>query len=257
MKITLFGNKYAITIASDKGPRDDNQDYAGWIHFGKGILEGSVETEQTKDGPETFIAVVCDGMGGLENGSKISARVCNEFLSGMAKCHFEDLDDLIDIARSLLKRIEDDVRNDIPNSGTTIAAIAAVDNQWCIMHLGDSRVYHGQDNWTRTLDHSPVESLLSKGLIDEKEALEHPMKNIVSKYIGGGYANEIEIERIEPRERIVLCSDGAFGYMPNEDFVNLLTKTCDASEIVKTTLDRGSKDNATVLSALPIIKSFL
>ncbi len=246
MEIELFGRRYSLSIASDKGPRSENQDRAGWIHFGKEVSEGSIDIKPT-DNPETFIAVLCDGMGGLENGSKISARVCNDFLSSMANSRFDTLDDFIDIACSKLNDIEKTVREDFPNSGTTFAAAAAVDDQWCIMHLGDSRIYHGQNGWTRTLDHSPVESMLSKGLIDEDEAIEHPLRNIVSKYLGGEYAGDLEIDRIGPGEKIVLCSDGAFEYMSGDAFTTLITDTDDASVVVQTALGRGSRDNTTVI----------
>ena len=252
MEILLFGKKYNLTVVSDKGPRSDNQDSAAWIHFGGGYSEGNLDVIPIKDNPETFIAIVCDGMGGLENGSKISARVCEEFIIRMASSHYENLESFIDIISSLLVTIEDAARKNLPNSGTTIAAVISVDDQWCIMHLGDSRVYHGLDRWMRTLDHSPVESLLSKGLIDEEEALEHPMRNVVSKYMGGGYAKDLEIERIEPNEKVVLCSDGAFGYMPHLDFIKLISETTDASTIVSKALEKGSKDNTTVLYLSPV-----
>lgn len=251
MEISLFGKKYKLTVVSDKGPRSENQDFAAWIHFGEGYFDSNLDMIPIKNNPETFIAIVCDGMGGLKNGSKMSTRVCKEFITGMASNHFENLENFIDTAGSLLVTIEDAVRKDLPNSGTTIASVIAVDDLWCIMHLGDSRIYHGYDGWARTLDHSPVELLLSKGLIDEEEAFDHPMRNIVSKYMGGGYAKEVEIERIEPNEKIVLCSDGAFGYMPHTDFIKLISETTNASTIVHKALEEGSKDNTTVLYLSP------
>lgn len=250
MELILFGRKYVLTMSSNKGPRSDNQDYVGWAHYGNERAEGSIGVHST-DNPETFVAIVCDGMGGLENGSRISNAVCNELVQNVAKEHYADIDEYLVKLKSILIRVEDSIRVNLPNSGTTIVAAVAVDDKWCIMHLGDSRAYHKKYEWKRTLDHSPVESLLSNGLIDEDEALFHPMRNIVSKYIGGGYAGEIEIEPIEPGEEIVLCSDGAFGYMMPNEFINLITCDKNAEDIVQKALSNGGKDNTTVLCIIP------
>lgn len=251
MELELFGKKYVLTVDSNKGPRSDNQDSVSWTHYGNGMTEGSMEI-QSHHRPETFVAVVCDGMGGLENGSKISNVVCNRFIRDMAKEHYGTLDEFIDKVPLVLNAIEDTVRNELPNSGTTMVATVAVDDKWCLMHLGDSRAYHKRFEWKRTLDHSPVESLLSNGLIDDEEALYHPMRNIVSKYIGGGYAKEIEIELIEPDEEIILCSDGAFGYMAHNEFIGLITRNKNAVNIVQAAISNGGKDNTTVLCLTPI-----
>lgn len=235
---------------SEKGPRSDNQDCVGWAHYGNDKTEGSMELQST-DNPETFVAVVCDGMGGLENGSKISHAVCAGLIQNMAKEHYDDLGGYIEKLRPVLASVEESVRKDLPNGGTTVVATVAVKDEWCIMHLGDSRAYHGKDTWKRTLDHSPVESLLSNGIIDDDEALSHPMRNVISKYIGGGYAAEIEIEMIEPGEEIVLCSDGAFGYMAQNEFIDLITHCKNAEDIARTALLKGGKDNTTVLYLTP------
>lgn len=252
MELVLFGRKYTLTMCSNKGPRNDNQDCVGWAHYGNGIAEGSIVVP-SKDCPETFVAIVCDGMGGLENGSKISYAVCTGLVQEMAKEPYADLDEYVSKLPSILGTIEESVRNNLPNGGTTLVATVAVNDKWCLMHLGDSRAYHKRFEWKRTLDHSPVESLLSNGLIDEDEALSHPMRNIISKYICGGYAKETEIELIEPEEEIVLCSDGAFGYMAQNEFIDLITRNKNAEEIVQNALSKGGKDNATVLYLTPIV----
>lgn len=247
MKLKLFGRNYILTVKSDKGPRSENQDSFAWIHCYNDKTEGSTEVHPADSNPETFIAIVCDGMGGLKNGSEVSSAVCKELIRNTVKEHYSDLNEFINKTRPILKIIEETIRKELPNGGTTIAAIAAVNDEWCTMHIGDSRVYHGKNEWKRTYDHSPVESLFLKGFIDEDEALSHPMRNVISKYIGGGYAEDLEIGMIESDEEIILCSDGAFGYMPHNEFINLISHSKDADEIVRTALAKGSRDNVTVL----------
>ena len=49
-------------------------------------------------------------------------------------------------------------------------------------------------------------------------------------------------------DRLVLCSDGAFGYMSVSDFRSLLTSGLTAEETMNECYERGSTDNITVLT---------
>ena len=76
---------------------------------------------------------------------------------------------------------------------------------------------------------------------------DHPMKNIISAYIGGGYASELVLDELGRFEIAVVCSDGAFSYMGIDEFKDLMTSSDDAEQIASKALELGSKDNISVI----------
>lgn len=120
----------------------------------------------------------------------------------------------------------------------------AFNDEWYSMHIGDSRCYSfSQGLVTRTRDHSPVEMLFRSGLIDEYEMNTHPMKNMISAYIGGGHADKLSVNKIVDPERILLGSDSIFVSTPTDVFEGILKKECEISQLVDYALTYGSRDN--------------
>lgn len=135
-----------------------------------------------------------------------------------------------------------------PDSGTTLEVFCGFENTWYTMTLGDSRCYTIEgDRITRTRDHSLVEELYRKGLIDESEINTHPMKNMISAFIGGGHASKLRLENVDKWDRAVICSDGACGCMADREFAEYIRNVEDSESLVKTAFDKGSKDNITAI----------
>lgn len=147
-----------------------------------------------------------------------------------------------------LEAVERKVMEHCPKGGTTLSLVIGVDGRWRSIHLGDSRCYAIRPDGEvfRTLDQSPVESMRVAGTITEDEMETHPMRNLISCYLGGGDADAAEVEDIPEWEFLVICSDGASGSMPRGDFRELIAGS-DAAGIVQECYARGSSDNITVL----------
>ena len=253
-KVTLFGRAYEVTAASLTGRRESNQDCFGWVAVSSGKVFGSSSSGEIRpssdDREDLLLAVVCDGMGGLEDGSEASRTV----VEGLMEWALSSPEAATGEGQwGLLRRVaelEGEVMSRYPGSGTTVSAVLAADRGWVSVHLGDSRCYAFSDRlrW-RTSDHSPAESMFRQGLISEDEMKSGPMSNIVSAFIGGGHAAETEVEDVPKGwDRLLLCSDGAFGFMDSDTFRRLAVTAEDSLEVARIAYDFGSNDNITVLT---------
>ncbi len=253
MLVTLFGKTYEVTASTLKGRRESNQDAYGWVAVSSGSMFGKSSNDEIRSRgdvrPDFLMAVVCDGMGGLEDGAEASKAVVDGLVSWASVSTELVSEDGIWALLRRLAELEKDIMRNHPGSGTTLSLVLAVDRRWISVHLGDSRCYAVAENmrW-RTKDHSPAENMYQNGLISEDEMKHGPMGSMVSAFIGGDHATELETEEIPKGwDRLVLCSDGAYGFMDSKTFYNLSVSSKDADEVVKIAYDFGSSDNITAL----------
>lgn len=258
MDVELFGGKYRIRGRSVTGRRETNQDMYAWVACSSGRTVGEVMDiplhPADTDHPDMLMAVVCDGMGGMEHGEIASDAVCRGLVDWFEDAPPADPALMRRSMVSALEEIERDLRRMHPRSGTTMTAILAVNGSWTSANLGDSRCYrvNGDDVW-RTRDDSPVEDMFRSGAIDEDGMNTSPLGNLVDRYLGGGFATSTTFSDLGTGwDRLALCSDGAFGYMSAADFRNLLRTADWPDAIQQAAYARGSTDNITVLTVDPL-----
>ena len=109
---------------------------------------------------------------------------------------------------------------------TTCVACVVQGNQAYWAHLGDSRLYLLRNGTlvTRTRDHTPVEELLQSGAISENELRGHPLRNSVSRCLGGlRPLPDISFGQAELRadDTLLLCSDGLWNALPEQKLVGI------------------------------------
>ncbi len=233
----LFGNRYRVSSASIVGRRKDNQDSTGLA-----VVKDDL-------GEDMLMALVCDGMGGLKNGGEASRLVADRIVEWAKTVRRDDLDGVCrDFMANRIQTIEKELRTKHEGSGTTLSMVIGMGGRWASLHLGDSRCYClGNDGYEfRTKDHTPIEAMLDAGIIDESEIENHPMRNVVSKYVGGGFASDIEVQELKRWDELVLCTDGAYGCMPKKEFSRLIREN-DAETIVHRCYEHGSQDNITAI----------
>jgi serine/threonine protein phosphatase PrpC len=179
-----------------------------------------------------LMAVVADGMGGRSGGRKASDQVLMT-----AKQLFDRYAPEKDDAAALLKQLVQEAHIVIkliaisseqePHS--TVAAFVinpGGDCHW--IHAGDSRVYHyhGDNLVKRTLDHSYVQTLVSRGEITEEEANVHPQSNILMGCIGTENDPPMDVHfipQLKPGDCLMACSDGVWHYFSTEEFGSVLS----------------------------------
>jgi PPM family protein phosphatase len=121
-----------------------------------------------------------------------------------------------------------------------------------IGHVGDSRAYLIRNGRMikLTSDHSAVQALLNRNLITEKEALNHPDASVLTRSLGHRPEVEIELDRVplQAGDGLLLCSDGLWGYVTDEDIAAVATDgELSAQTIADTLLHQalaaGGQDN--------------
>lgn len=209
--------------------------------------------------PRAVLALVADGLGGRSGGALASAQVMSsaqrlfdEFSAGdPVERFFEDLVHEIHIVLQLAAATV----SLQPHS--TLAAVLVQPERvdWC--HVGDSRVYHVRDGElaARTIDDTVLEQLVSAGRLDPARARLHPSASLLTQALGGPtdpYPNLGSLRDPRTGDAFMLCSDGAWAYLPDEQIAAALS-TGTVREAASTLLTdareraRGNGDNCSMV----------
>jgi PPM family protein phosphatase len=221
---------------------------------------------------ERGLFVVADGMGGHAAGevaSRITVESIQEYIAATEEEHESSwpfgfnsrvsvegnrLTTAVEKANEKVMRAVQN-RPELKGMGTTVVAALFDADRATLVHVGDSRAYLFRDGELRRLtdDHSWVQEQVNAGILSEDEAKSHPLKNVVTRALGG--AAHVSVDLIEvpvrPGDRFLLCSDGLTGMVPDEDLFShfrtdgVIEKT--VRQLIDTANDRGGVDNITAI----------
>jgi PPM family protein phosphatase len=229
------------------GDRKANQDYMAHI----------IERDYA-------LFIVADGLGGHHAGEKASQFFCQ----GMLSCARIYGNEIPVNPTKVFKHWINDAINEmevlfgddqmVAHAHTTCAVLYLDAYRVMTAHCGDSRVYRLNPTeivW-RTRDHSVPQDLLTIGLITEEELGQHPEQNHLTRSININKEYPVEIKllpAISENETFVLCSDGFWGHIKPEEFLqlsNLDSDFEDLDKLAKLSVYRakGNSDNLTVMS---------
>lgn len=205
---------------------------------------------------ERFIAVA-DGMGGAPGGEIAAAAAVALLESAFTG---RSIDELEAATRAANRTIWDrsNASEELEGMGTTICAAGVTDDaQLVVVNVGDSRAYLLRDGVLRQLtqDHSVTAELVRRGELTEPEAAVHPHRNILTRAIGVRPTVDIDAttHAIENGDRVLLCTDGLFNELPDDELRSLLVAETDANAAADALVDRavqhGGRDNITVVVA--------
>jgi protein phosphatase len=140
--------------------------------------------------------------------------------------------------------------------GTTLVMALLCDNQICVAHIGDSRLYRqrGGELEQLTRDHSLLQEQIDSGMISKEMARRSQNKNLVTRAVGIEPDVDAEINTFEVAEGDVflLCSDGLNDMVEDEDIHLTLSSLSAnlplaASQLVQMANDNGGRDNISVI----------
>jgi len=140
--------------------------------------------------------------------------------------------------------------------GTTLSGLAVLDRGgWAVINVGDSRVYRFADGRLEqlTVDHSAVQALVDAGLLDQRAALRHPRRNVVTRSLGTEPPPLPDIQLRDPvaGERFLICSDGLTNELSDAEIGRLLAAAEQpqqaADQLVEQAVLAGGRDNVTVI----------
>ena len=237
-----------IGNAQDIGAREEQQD-----SFGISNIDDQVISERG------ILAVVADGMGGMSNGSQYSRLTVQSALQSF-NTEMPEKDDETTLLR-VLKRVTDAVSNaGLEGGGSTLIA-ALIHNQMLhFISIGDSRIYLMRNGGLIQLNREHVygrelDDMVANGLKDADEAAADPQRAALTSYIG--IPTEMKVDRnIRPiplysGDKIILMSDGVYGYIPEDEMKELLfNEPMAAAEAIKNAIlakQYQHQDNMTIV----------
>jgi serine/threonine protein phosphatase PrpC len=173
-----------------------------------------------------FVLVVADGVGGLPAGAEASRRAVSEIVEAVSSALPEGLRSAILDGFENANRA---VRAMGVGAGTTLAVVEVVQGLLRPYHVGDSMILLvGQRGRIKhqSIPHSPVGYALESGLLDEKDAMVHEDRHIVSNIVG---MEEMRIDvgpplRMGSLDTVVLASDGLSDNLHVEEIVATVRK---------------------------------
>jgi len=204
--------------------------------------------------------IVADGLGGMRDGAAAAHYVIDD-LPGMLQAGLESLaepdaekaaaairESIVALSNGACERLG-------AGSGATVVLAWLRGEGAFIAHLGDSRAYLLRQGSLEALteDHNVARLLVEMGRITREQARTHPSRHQVVGCVGmaDDPAPEVKVVTLEPGDRLLLCSDGLTGMVPEEEIEAVLggEKDCGkaAEALVAKANEAGGYDNVTVV----------
>ena len=212
-----------------------------------------------------FLAVLCDGMGGMEHGDIASQTAVQAFLEAYAR---KTLGETIPAAlersaREANARVIEAALNLGLKEGVGTTLVAAVLHAGFLyfISVGDSAVFHVRDGRVLMVNRHHVfanllDQAVARGQISRTEAAQHPERESLTSFIGIHELQEID-HNLAPwpvvgGDTILLASDGMFKTLDTAEIQACLRGHPQSwpQALVSRTLDQGrpTQDNVTVVS---------
>jgi len=230
-RVRIPGGSLSIGNAQAQGSRREQQDSFGCSDTAPEVV-----------GTRGVVAVVADGMGGLELGGEASKVAVRAFLRT-----FEASEPREALSSTLLRALEAaneavleladeaDARGAV---GTTLVAACVRDGALHWIGVGDSRLYllRGGELRLLTVDHSYARTLerrVAAGVLTPEQAAQHPDRNALISYLGQDRPAEVStnaaLEPLRPGDRLLLCSDGVHGVLGADRIAEALRQDAQAA----------------------------
>jgi len=279
----------ATTLIStdDRKPRDDEIDVHGLTHPGKVRRENQdhfllatvnkhVNVLATNLGPQkhlplgeqrvAFIAMIADGVGGLEGGAEASATALEsvmQYVNDSMSCLYERNVNEKAFAEQLQQcvlRSHEAIRARRTESGqegtmaTTLTLFMGVWPAYYIVQVGDSRYYLWRDGQLTQLtrDQTIAQELVDQGILTRAQAPHTQFAHVLSSALGADTAEPV-VTRLKADWNNVhlFCSDGLTKHVSDEQIAERLRTMTSAKQVceqlLQDALDDGGTDNITII----------
>ena len=230
----LSGVKASVGFASETGPRERNEDFAGAV-FGWELPRPRRDV----------VAAIADGIGGAKGGRVAAETAVRGFLDG-----FCDLPETMEVRRaaatvisSLNGWINSQGRRDpdLAGMGCTFTALVLRGRIAHVLHVGDTRAYRlrGDRLTCLTIDHVREDGTGRSSILNRALGVETEVRL------------DYGAQPVALHDRFLLCSDGVHRTLTPETIAEILRQRSasddSARALVAAALDAGSTDNSTAL----------
>ena len=206
------------------------------------------------------IFAVCDGMGGEARGelaSLIAVKTLHEHSTEIKSGKIDEaVQSFISDANERLCKIMNEAKF---RTGTTLALVVIAKDLVHAYNIGDSRIYKLQDGKFSCIseDHTVAAQKIKLGLLTPEQALNDKSRHVLTRCLGVFDEEMILTPYASPEFRankncrILLCSDGLTGMLPDEEIRNIMLtcKNCSSAvhKLVENALQNGGRDNITCI----------
>lgn len=242
---TRAASPWVLGARSETGfVRTANEDRMGWTRT-----------------PFGDVYVISDGMGGYRGGALAAEVTLATLQQQLASVDPEsprfaaDVQQAFAVANEAVREHRDPEDPATKDMGATGVALITTGKRFAVAHVGDSRAYLWRGGQLRQLtrDHSRVQVMMDSGLLTPEQALVHPDASVLDRAIGHKPTVQADVGEwlaIEPRDVLLLCSDGLCGYVPDHEIAAILkaggTPQETTDRLVQCALGKGGEDNVTV-----------
>jgi len=231
--------------------------------------------QQTSDRSDTeILAVVADGMGGMEKGEVASKLAVETVMSAAVPTDFNSIEERAEWLKSLAIEANEVVADRVENGGTTFSLVWAIGQQLAIAHIGDSRIFLLRNDRISQLseDHSLAAMLLASGAITYEESQGNHHRHVLTQCLGSKrrlnadwiqnlsrFDSDFSIS-LQHGDILLLCSDGVWDLVPPDELADIFTTPQSLQSNVEVTIERvlarGARDNATIVALKCDVKNY-
>ena len=214
-----------------------------------------------------ILAAVADGMGGAASGEIASreglASVAVNLFGHWGRFPAMEATEL-GLLRALKHASEEassavlryaDTERASRGMGSTLTAAVLWKKHAYIAQVGDSRAYLFRAGTLVQLteDQTLVRELINQGSLTAEQAKVHPQRSVITQALGCSDPLRVVLGKATLRrgDRLLLCTDGLHGELPDARLADLLGRGLPARETLELMLEealaRGGRDNITAL----------
>ncbi len=140
--------------------------------------------------------------------------------------------------------------------GTTLTAAVVLGSHLFLAHVGDSRAYLIRDRQIRCLtnDHTTVGDLVRMKVLSPDQVRTHARRSILTRCIGMSLFVQPDLIQLQLRDgdRLILCSDGVWSVIQDEEFAQLAQESSTAEEhnqrLIDLAFQRQTDDNVSIIT---------
>jgi protein phosphatase len=196
-------------------------------------------------------------MGGYAHGGMASALALESFSNILASQNGSSIPKTLQrgIENANLKVYQKAQQLSAGRMGTTLTAAYVLGNMVYLAHVGDSRAYLIRDGRATclTADHTTVGDMVRAKIISPDKIRTHAQRSVLNKAIGIGLFVQPDItqHKLQEDDRLVLCSDGVWSVIEDDDFARVAAKHTSVDSISENLIDlalqHDTDDNASVV----------
>jgi protein phosphatase len=245
-------------------PEVPQVDAGGLTHIGP-VREENQDTIRLPDERQVcegepdrgLLYAIADGMGGHAHGGLASSLAIDTLYAefyGSVGPPLKHLRHSLETAN--LNVYKEAVRMGAGRMGTTLTALHLLGDTLHVAHVGDSRAYliRGGRAVCLTNDHTTVGELVRMKVLSPDKVRRHAQRSILSKAVGLGLFVQPDVTsvRLEQDDRLVLCSDGVWSVIEDDEFARLAEEAGGAPalthSLINLAIERETDDNVSVIA---------